>query len=130
VKIDLPHLPETVVPFIPEGSRPPVYFFSSMVPPDLDLERPRPIHDLVVTPHNEVLWNGRDVDMTGLRTRLDIVTIRDEWVDFRPDPNARYEMFAEVLAVTRRARLERMRLDNRPFRHAIDARPEPFRPRR
>jgi hypothetical protein len=29
-------------------------------------------------------------------------------------------MFLEILAITRRARLERLRLDSRPFRNAID----------
>ena len=129
LKIDLPRLPDAIVP-MPEGASPPVYLLTTMVFPDLDLELPRPIHELVVTAQDRVLWNGKEVDLEGLRTRLHIVTFRDEWVDFRPEPYARYEMFAEVLAVTKRARLERMRLDSRPFRKAIDERPEPFRPRR
>lgn len=129
VKIDLPRLPEAVVP-MPERSSPRVYFFAPVDLPHRDPEPPRPVHDLVLTAQDRVLWNGRHVDLEGLRTRLDIITVRDEWVDFRPEPHARYELFAEVLAVTKRARLDRMRLDSRPFREAVDARPEPFRPRR
>lgn len=117
VKIDLPHLPETVVPAIPA---PPAYLLTTFIIPEWELEPPRRLHELVVTPQDKVLMNGKEVDMSGLRMRLDIVAVRDEWVDFRPEPNARYEMFAEVLAVTRRARLERLRLDSRPFRRALD----------
>lgn len=129
VKIDLPRLPDAIVP-MPEGSSPPVFLLTTMVLPDVDIEPPRPIHELVLTAQNTLLWNGREVDLAGLRTRLDIVEVREEWVDFRPEPYARYELFAEILAVTRRARLERMRLDSRPFRESIAERPEPFRPRR
>lgn len=129
VKIDLPRLPDAIVP-MPEGSGPPAYLLTTLVLPDLDLEPPRPLHELVLTAQNTVLWNGREVDLAGLRTRLDLIEVRGEWVDFRPEPHARYELFAEVLAVTKRARLERMRLDSRPFREAIDEDSGPFRPRR
>ena len=122
VKLNLPHLPETIVPFVPEAPAPPAYFLSIPIiaVPDLDLEPPRRLHELVITPQNRVLMNGREVDLTGLRIRLDIIETREEWVDLRPEPDARYEMFAEVLAVIKRARLERVRLDNRSFRHAMD----------
>lgn len=123
VRIDLPLLPEAIVP-MPPGAGPPAYLLTTFIVPDLDLEPPRPLHELVITPQDKMLWNGKAVDVAGLRTRLDIVAIREEWVDLRPDPNARYEMFAEVLAITKRARLEKMRLDSRPFREAIDGRPE------
>lgn len=118
VKIELPRLPEAIFPAIP--SEPDAYLMTTLVVPDLDLEPPRRIHELVVTPQDRVLFNGKAVDLTGLRTRLDIVGVREEWVDLRPDPNVRYEMFLEVLAVTRRAGLERLRLDNRPFRGSIE----------
>jgi biopolymer transport protein ExbD len=131
VKIDLPRLPDAIVP-MPARSSPPAYLLTTMVLPDLGLEPPRPLHELVVTPQNTVLWNGRKIDLAGLRTRLHLIEARGEWVDFRPEPNARYEMFAEILAIAKRARLERMRLDSRPFRGSIDERPEPpaIRPRR
>lgn len=129
LKIDLPLLPETIVP-MPVG--PPAYLLTTFIIPDDDVEPPRPLHELVVTARDRVLLNGREVDLASLRTRLDIIITRDEWVDFRPEPYSRYEIFAEVLAVTKRARLERMRLDSRPFRKAIDERPGPtlVRPRR
>ena len=125
VKIDLPHLPETIVPIVPATPTPPVYLLSLPIPatPNVELEAPRRLHELVITPWNTMLWNGRQVDLTELRSRLNIVEISEEWVDLRPDPNARYELFAQVLAVIKRARVERLRLDNRPFRRSIDEPP-------
>ncbi|HET9637646.1 MAG TPA: biopolymer transporter ExbD [Allosphingosinicella sp.] len=120
VKIDLPRLPEAIFP--PTPSEPETYLMAAsiMAPIDFELESPRRLHKLVVTPQDTVLFNGRAVDLAGLRSSLEIVEANKEWVDFRPEPNARYEMVIEVLAVTRRARLERLRLDSRPFRDAIE----------
>jgi biopolymer transport protein ExbD len=83
----------------------------------------RRVHSLVVTPRNEALFDGLNVNLAELRSSLDLVEASGEWVDFSPEPNARYEMFVETLAVTRRARLERLRLDNRPFRRSFDPPP-------
>jgi biopolymer transport protein ExbD len=119
VKIDLPPLPDAVVPL--PRSRPQAFLLTTIVYQEpVPVER-RPVHRLVATPWNEVLFDGERVDLDGLRRRLDVVVEREfEWVDFRPDPNVRYELFVELLAVTRRARLERLLLDNRAFRHAVD----------
>ena len=43
-----------------------------------------------------------------------------EGVDFRPHPYARYEGFLEMLALTRRAAVEHVRVDNRAFADALD----------
>lgn len=120
VKLDLPPLPERIVAMAPA---PPAYLMTSYLVPDLELEPARGLHELVLTPGDAVLLNKREVDLAGLRARLDVIAVRNEWVDFRPEPNTRYEFFAEVLAVTRRARLERLRLDNRPFGEALDEPP-------
>jgi biopolymer transport protein ExbD len=130
VKVDLPRLPDRIVRAAPATPPPPVYLRSLPIPPapDVEPEAPRPFHGLVITSGNALLWNGRKVELAELRSRLDIIETRAEWVDLRPEPNARYELFAEVIAVIKRARIERLRLDSRPFRNAIDERPEPFRP--
>lgn len=118
VKLDLPRLPEAIVP----GPAPRFMFMSSLALPrlDRDIVPARAVHALAVTPEGRILFDGSEVDVVGLRTRLDLAEAGREWVDFRPDPHARYELFLETLAVIRRARLERLRLDSRPFRTAID----------
>jgi biopolymer transport protein ExbD len=79
------------------------------------------MHRLELTPADEVLIDGVAVDLVGLRQRLDMIAVSTSaWVDFRPHAHARYELFAEVLAVLKRARIERLRLDGRAFVHAID----------
>ncbi|HEX9965636.1 MAG TPA: hypothetical protein VGB04_11710 [Allosphingosinicella sp.] len=119
VRIDLPALPETIVPT--PASRPQAYVLTSLIRADPTLVPHRRIHELVITPGDEVLMDGSKVDIAGLWQRLSIIEYREgEWVDLKPDPYARYELFAEVLAMTRRARIERLRLDNRPFRQAMD----------
>jgi biopolymer transport protein ExbD len=113
VKLDLPRLAEaSAVPF-PSDAR--ILAEWRLRVPEMD--SPRRVHILVVTPDDRALLNGRELDLAGLRGQLDLISVNDgEWVDFRPEPNARYEMFFEVLALTRRARLERLRLDSRSFR--------------
>ena len=81
----------------------------------------RRVHTLMITPQDKVLFNGREVGFESLRMHLDLISVSEgEWVDFRPEPNARYEMFIEILAVAKRARIERLRLDSRPFRRPMD----------
>jgi biopolymer transport protein ExbD len=117
VKLDLPALPETAMPTNPFP--PQAYLLTSLILPDPVPARPR--HELVITAGGQVLMDGSVVDLLELRQRLDhIETTEKEWVDLRPDPDARYELFAEILAVVKRARLERLRLDSRPFRSSLD----------
>jgi biopolymer transport protein ExbD len=102
--------------------------FSTMVtppPPRLHLpsEHPAagdPVHTLEVTAEGRILVDGEEVDFTGLRTRLDWIAVEKHWIDYRPDPDARYELFLEVLAVTKRAGLERLRLGHSRFIGAIE----------
>ncbi|HEU0099441.1 MAG TPA: hypothetical protein VFQ67_11785 [Allosphingosinicella sp.] len=129
VRLDLPRLPGAIVPASPP--RPDAYLMTTLAVRRLvgDPERTPRFHELVVTPHETILFDGREVDVRGLAARLGSVEAREEWVDFRPDPNARYELFAEILAMTRRARIERLRLDSRPFRGALDEPPPAARRR-
>src|SRR3954449_6475149 len=51
-------------------------------------------HRLEITPEGTIRIDGDAVDAVSLRARLDqIIALSDDWVDFRPDPNARYETF-------------------------------------
>jgi biopolymer transport protein ExbD len=78
-------------------------------------------HRLEITPDGKIRFDGEQVDTIGLRMRLDMITAStDDWIDFRPDPRARYELFVEVLAVAKRARIERLRLDSKAFAGSID----------
>jgi biopolymer transport protein ExbD len=65
---------------------------------------------IVVTPEGAVLWNGEQVDLVRLRQYLDLsqtMTPIPE-LHLQPDPSARYELVDEVLAVTKRAAVEKM----------------------
>jgi biopolymer transport protein ExbD len=65
---------------------------------------------IVITPQGAVLWNGTPVDLITLRQYLDLTTtIRPvPELHLQPDPQARYELVDEVLAVTKRARVTAM----------------------
>ena len=65
---------------------------------------------IVITAQNQILWNGAAVNPTLLRQYLDIsqtMTPVPE-LHMQPEPNARYELVDEVLAITKRARVENM----------------------
>ena len=75
-------------------------------PPPID-----PIKNQVyITPQGQVLWNGAPVDLVRLRQYLDLTLGMDPVPELhlQPDPNARYELVDEVLAVTKRANLTKM----------------------
>jgi biopolymer transport protein ExbD len=84
------------------------------LPQDQPNQQPPPIdpvkNKIVVTPANEVLWNGTPIDLTRLRQYLDVTQTMNPIPELhlQPDPNARYELVDEVLAVTKRARVEKM----------------------
>jgi biopolymer transport protein ExbD len=79
------------------------------------------VHPLVATADGRILVDGSAVGFTGLRDRLDAIAVTEtDWVDFRPEPNVRYEHFAEILAVVKRAGLERLRFDNRRYGRMLD----------
>ncbi len=75
-------------------------------PPPIDPVK----NKIVVTPDHQVLWNGEPVDLVRLRQYLDITQTMNPIPELhlQPDPMARYELVDEVLAVTKRARVEKM----------------------
>jgi biopolymer transport protein ExbD len=65
---------------------------------------------IVITTQNQILWNGAPVNPTTLRQYLDIsqtMTPIPE-LHLQPEPNARYEIVDEVLAITKHAHVENM----------------------
>jgi biopolymer transport protein ExbD len=84
------------------------------LPQDSPQNQPPPIdpvkNKIVVTPQNQVMWNGEQVDLVRLRQYLDLTQTMNPTPELhlQPDPNARYELVDEVLAVTKRARVDKM----------------------
>jgi biopolymer transport protein ExbD len=77
---------------------------------------------VVITPEGAILWNGAPVNQVTLRQYLDIsqtMTPVPE-LHLQPDPNARYEIVDEVLAVTKHAHVENMGfVGNEAYIHAF-----------
>jgi biopolymer transport protein ExbD len=73
----------------------------NQTPPPIDPVK----NKIVITPQGAVLWNGTPVDLVRLRQYLDITTTMTPVPELhlQPDPEARYELVDEVLAVTKRA---------------------------
>ena len=65
---------------------------------------------IVVTQGGVVLWNGAPVNMTQLRQYLDVTQQMDPIPELhlQPEPEARYELVDEVLAVTKEAKVSKM----------------------
>jgi biopolymer transport protein ExbD len=65
---------------------------------------------IVITPQGAVLWNGTPVNLVTLRQYLDLTTTMRPVPELhlQPDPNARYELVDEVLAVAKRAQVTAM----------------------
>ena len=84
------------------------------LPQDQPTDQPPPIdpvkNKIVVTRTNQVLWNGAPVDLTTLRQYLDITTTMSPVPELhlQPEPEARYELVDEVLAVAKRAQVTAM----------------------
>jgi biopolymer transport protein ExbD len=83
------------------------------MPQDQNQQRP-PIdpvkNKIVITPQGAVLWNGTPVTLTTLRQYLDLTTSMNPVPELhlQPDPQARYALVDEVLAVTKRAQVTAM----------------------
>ncbi len=76
------------------------------VPPPID-----PIKNkIVVTQAGQILWNGGVVDQNQLKLFLDATQQIDPVPELhlQPEPDARYELVDEVLAVTKRANVTKM----------------------
>jgi biopolymer transport protein ExbD len=84
------------------------------LPQDQQNQTPPPVdpvkNKIVITPQGAVLWNGAPVDLTTLRQYLDLTTTMNPTPELhlQPDPQARYELVDEVLAVTKRAQVTAM----------------------
>ena len=65
---------------------------------------------VVITATNQILWNGSPVNPQQLRAYLDATQQMDPIPELhlQPEPNARYELVDQVLAVTKRAHVEKM----------------------
>ena len=77
-------------------------------PPPLTVDPVK--NKLVVTAANQTLWNGTQVSLPQLRTYLDVTQQMNPVPELhlQPEPNARYELVDEVLAVTKRAHVSKM----------------------
>ena len=84
------------------------------LPQDQTNAPPPPIepvkNKVVITPGGEILWNGAAITKTQLRQYLDITQTMNPIPELhlQPDPQARYVLVDEVLAVTKRAQVEKM----------------------
>ena len=84
------------------------------LPQDDGSNNPPPVdpvkNKIVVTSGDVILWNGTPVSQLELRQYLDVsqqmVPIPE--LHLQPEPNARYETVDEVLAITKRASVEKM----------------------
>jgi biopolymer transport protein ExbD len=84
------------------------------LPVDQPNQPPPPVepvkNKIVITQAGVVTWNGVPVDLVTLRQYLDITTTMDPVPELhlQPEPNARYELVDQVLAVTKRANVTAM----------------------
>jgi biopolymer transport protein ExbD len=65
---------------------------------------------VVVTAQGQILWNGSPVNMQQLRSYLDTTQQMNPIPELhlQPEATARYELVDEVLAVTKRAHVQKM----------------------
>jgi biopolymer transport protein ExbD len=84
------------------------------LPQDQTNQPPPPIlptkNKIVITGGGEILWNGTAVSPQQLRLYLDATQQMDPTPELhlQPEPNARYALVDEVLAITKRARVDKM----------------------
>jgi biopolymer transport protein ExbD len=79
---------------------------ANQTPPPVD-----PIKNkVVVTEAGAILWNGSPVNLMQLRQYLDVSQQMNPVPELhlQPEPNARYEIVDQVLAVTKLAHVEKM----------------------
>jgi biopolymer transport protein ExbD len=78
----------------------------NQTPPPVD-----PIKNkVVITTQGAILWNGTQVSLTQLRQYLDVSQQMDPTPELhlQPEPDARYEVVDQVLAVTKQAHVDKM----------------------
>ena len=84
------------------------------LPVDSQQNTPPPIdpvkNKIVITQAGQILWNGAAVNPVQLRQFLDITTTMTPVPELhlQPEPEAKYELVDEVLAVTKRANVTAM----------------------
>jgi len=84
------------------------------LPQDQQNQPPPPImptkNKVVITASNQILWNGTPISPQQLRLYLDATQQMDPIPELhlQPEPNARYELVDQVLAITKRAHVEKM----------------------
>ena len=84
------------------------------LPQDQTNQPPPPIdpikNKIVITQAGAVLWNGAPVNLTQLRQYLDVTQQMDPIPELhlQPEPEARYEVVDDVLAVTKQAKVSKM----------------------
>jgi biopolymer transport protein ExbD len=84
------------------------------LPQDMSNTPPPPIlptkNKVVITGSGDILWNGTPVSQQQLRLYLEATQQMDPIPELhlQPEPNARYALVDEVLAITKRAHVEKM----------------------
>ena len=84
------------------------------LPVDQNNQTPPPIdpvkNKITMNPAGQIFWNGSPVDLTVLRQYLDLTQQQNPIPELhlQPDPQAPYNSVDEVLAVTKRAHVEKM----------------------
>jgi biopolymer transport protein ExbD len=84
------------------------------LPQDQSNQPPPPIdpvkNKIVVTQGGAVLWNGAPVNLVQLRQYLDVTQQMDPVPELhlQPEPEARYVIVDDVLAVTKQAKVSKM----------------------
>ena len=75
-------------------------------PPPIDVVK----NTVSINAKDQVLWNGNPVDMVTLRQYLDTTQQMNPIPELhlQPDATARYEIVDEVLAVTKKAHIQKM----------------------
>ena len=79
---------------------------NNQTPPPID-----PVKNKVtVDPMGKIYWNGTPINLVTLRQYLDLTQSMNPIPELhlQPDPQARYETVDQVLAVTKRANVEKM----------------------
>jgi len=77
-------------------------------------QQPPPVdpvkNTVVVTAAGAILWNGAPISQEQLRTYLDATQQMDPTPELhlQPEAEARYELVDQVLAITKRAKVEKM----------------------
>lgn len=77
-------------------------------------------HRLDLLANGERLLDSRPIGLDQLRSRLDLLTTTSGWVDFHPDPDARYGDVVETLAPVAYSAFDRLRLDNSRYAEAFE----------